>query len=216
MPIVVHLGGTIKDYRELSPGWLPSACLLCGKGPVRRHQLRPHAGPPGGPKLWTYRYRCRCCGRVLAVVPDVMLVGGRYPASVRDQAVEAYVSGQGSYLAIATEIGVSPSTVWRWVFAFTCQASGWLSAARLWLGRMGYPMETIRFRDDLRTLFLGRGVRRPGMLEGLLIGEAVLIWLQRLRSALLDRGKGPLAGGVWGFGVHVLQHLVEASSSAGP
>lgn len=216
MPIVMHLGARIKEYRELSPGWLPPGCLLCGKGPVRRHQLRERTGEPGGAKLWTYRYRCRRCGRVFAVLPDVMVVGAWYPASVRDQAVEAYVRGEGTYLAIATEVGVSPSTVWRWVYAFTCRASRWLSAARLWLWRLGYPMEAIRFRDDLRALFLARGVRRPGMLEGLLTAEAVVIWLGRLRQALLDRRQGPLAGGIWGFGVHIVEHLVEGASPAGP
>jgi hypothetical protein len=216
MPIVVHLGDEIKSYRELSPGWLPFECLLCGKSPVRRHDLRPHTGPPGGPKLWSYRYRCRRCGRVFAVLPDVMLVGCRYPASVRDRAVEAYVTGQGTYLAIATEIGVAPSTVWRWVYALTYQAATWLAWARGWLLRLGVPIGPIRFRVDLRALFLGRGVRRPGMLEGLLTAEALLVWSDRLRRVLLERGDGPLAAGAWAFCVHVLERMGGAGAPAGP
>ena len=106
--------------------------------------------------------------------------------------------------------------MWRWVYGFTCTAARWLTAARLWLGRLGCPITALRFRDDLRVLFLLRGVRRPGMLAGLLTAEAALFWLARLRQALLDRGQGPLAGGAWGFGVHVVEHLVDAPSSTGP
>jgi predicted nucleic acid-binding protein len=145
-----------------------------------------------------------------------MIAQQRYPASVRDQAVAAYVSGQGTYLAIATEVGVSPSTVWRWVYGLTCAAARWLRTARLWLRRLGCPITPIQFRDDLRALFLQRGVRRPGMLEGLLTAEAALIWLQRLRQALLDRRQGPLADGIWGFGVHVVERLAEGTNPAGP
>lgn len=216
MPIVVHFGDGIKSYRELSPGWLPSGCLLCGKSSVRRHDLRPHAGPPGGRKLWSYRYRCRRCGLVFAVLPDEMLVGCRYPASVRDAAVQAYVTGQGTYLAIATEIGVSPSTVWRWVYALTCQAARWLAWACGWLRSLGMAVEPTHFRNELRALFLCRGVRRPGMLEGLLTAEALLIWLDRLRRVLLERGEGPLASGVWAFGVHVLERMGGTGTPAGP
>jgi transposase-like protein len=216
MPIVMHFGAGIKAYRELSPGWLPCRCLLCGKGPVRRHDLRPHTGPPGGPRLWLYRYRCRRCGRVFAVLPDGMLVGCRYPASVRDAAVEAYVTGQGTYLAIATEIGVSPSTVWRWVHALTGRAARWLAWARAWLRSLGVSVGPIRFRDDLRALFLGRGVRRPGMLEGLLTAEALMVWLDQLRRVLLERGGGPLATGLWAFGVHVLERMGGTGVPSGP
>lgn len=171
---------------------------------------------PGGPKLWVYRYRCRRCGEVFAVLPDVMLVGCRYPASVRDRAVEAYVAGQGTYLEIALELGVSPSTVWRWVYGLTRQAPSWLTATRLWLRSLGMPVGAIRFRDDLRAVFLRRGVHRPGMLEGLLTAEALLLWLDRLRRSLLDLGRGPLAAGTWAFGVHVLQRLGGGPSPAGP
>lgn len=216
MPMFFHFGDGIKWFRELSPGRLPLTCTLCGKGPVRRHDLRPHTGPPGGPKLWSYRYRCRRCGRVFAVLADLLLAGCRYPASVRDAAVEAYVTGQGTYLEIATEIGVSPSTVWRWVYALTCRAATWLAWARDWLRSLGVAVEPMRFRNELRALFLVRGVRRPGMLEGLLTAEALLVWLDRLRRVLLDRREGPLASGIWAFGVHVLERMGGAGVPAGP
>lgn len=216
MLIVVHFGDEIKSYRELSPGWLPAACLLCGEGPVWRHDLRRHLGPPGGREAWVYRYRCRRCGRVFAVLPDLLLPGCRYPASVRDEAVKAYVAGGCTYLEIAATVGVAPSTVWRWVYALTQLIARWLAWARQWLRSLGMPTGAIRFRDDLRSLFLHRGVRRPGMLEGLLTAEAALVWLERLRQALLGRGRGPLAGGIWAFGVHVVERLGSGAIPAGP
>lgn len=153
---------------------------------------------------------------MFGVLPDTMLVGCRYPASVRNRAVEAYVTGEGTYLEIATEVGVSPSTVWRWVHALSCRAAAWLTWAQGWLRSLGVAVDRVRFRDDLRALFLVRGVRRPGMLEGLLTAEALVLWLDRLRRALLERGHGPLAAGTWAFGVHVLERLGGGPSPAGP
>ena len=51
---------------------------------------------------------------LLSVLADVWLPRCSYPAATRDRAVAAYVSGRGTYEAIATEIGVAKSTVWRW------------------------------------------------------------------------------------------------------
>ena len=161
------------------------------------------------------RFRCRRrgCGGVLSVVADLWLPRCSYPAATRDRAVAAYVSGHGTYEAIAAEIGVAKSTVWRWVAAAVVRAAAWLERIRQWLRRFGVADGPILIRHELRTLFLRRRVRRPGMLEGLLLVEALLTWMQRLRQVLMRHGHGPLAEGLFAFGAHVLDRLEPASAS---
>ena len=92
-------------------------------------------------------------------------------------------------------------------------AAAWLGTIIQWLRRLGVPDGPILFRHELRTLFLGRRVRRPGMLECLMLVEALLSWGQRLRQVLGQRGYGPLAAGLFAFSVHVLDRLETASAS---
>lgn len=216
MLIVVHLGGSIKSYRELSRHWTPDGCPGCGSSSLVLHDGYPHGSEPGDARpVWFVRFRCRRrgCGSVVSVLADLWLPRCGYPAATRDRAVAAYVSGQGTYEAIATEIGVAKSTVWRWVAAAVARAAAWLESICRWLRRLGEPDGPILFRHELRTLFLGRRVRRPGMLEGLLLVEALGGLAQRLRQVLLRHGHGPLAAGLFAFGVHVLDRLEAASAS---
>jgi transposase-like protein len=145
----------------------------------------------------------------VGVLPDLLLRGASYPASTRDRAVAAYVTGRATYAAIARELGVSRSTVWRWTYAATQAAAGWMETVRAGLQSLGEPDEPVRYREDLRALFQRRRVRRPGMLNGLLLVEALVEPVRRLREALLARGLGPLAAGLHAFGQHILARLAN-------
>lgn len=84
------------------------------------------------------------------------------------------------------------------------------------LRQLGLPDGPIVFRHELCALFLRRRVRRPGMLEALLLVEALLDWVERLRRALLRQGRGPLPAGLHAFGCHVLQALQAVAARASP
>ncbi|MDE3074835.1 MAG: hypothetical protein KGJ86_05355 [Chloroflexota bacterium] len=217
MYIVMHMGSSIKAYRQLCRTWTPSACLAGDGDAVKLHDAYAHwAGPDQKEPIPILRFRGRRCWCVVTVLPDLLLPGCSHPAEVRDRAVEAYVTGQGTYEEVAAEVGVAKSTVWRWVFAAGRQAAAWLEQVRRLLRQLGLPDGPVTFRHELRALFLLRGVRRPGMLEALLLLEALLGWVERLRRALLERGRGPLPAGLHAFGWHGLARLQEASARAGP
>jgi transposase-like protein len=213
MTIVLHLGDTIKSYRQRFRTWWPARCPGCGGARLRAHDVYSHGAEPGAEPVSIQRFRCRGrgCQQRVSLLPDVLLPRCSYPAAVRDRAVAAYVNGRGTYEEIAAEIGVSKSTVWRWVHEAVERSERWLAVTRAELRRLGEPDGPVVFRHDLRVLFIRRRVRRPGMLDGLLIVEALLGWVARLRQALLDHRLGPLPGGLFAFGRHVLDRLQPPS-----
>lgn len=153
---------------------------------------------------------------MVSVLPDLLLPGCSHPAEVRDRAVLAYLTGKRTYEDVASEVGVAKSTVWRWVFEAGRQAASWLEQIRALLRRLGLPDGPVHFRHELRALFVARRVRRPGMLEALLVLDALVEWADRLRRALLQQGRGPLAAGLHGFCHHVLAPLASSAISSGP
>ena len=210
MVIVVHLGVSIKSYRERSRSWAPAQCPVCGDQRLRPHDQRPHGAlTPADAPLMLDRFRCRgrLCQARVTVLPDLLLPHCSYPAEVRDRAVWAYVNGQGTYEEIAARVGASKSTVWRWVFAAVRRGQAWLATVQTELAALGEPDGPVLFRHDLRALFVLRRVRRPGMIEGLVVVQALFLWIGRLRQAWLDRQWGPLPEGLFAFGCHVLDRL---------
>ena len=216
MHIVVHLGDSSKPYRDLISGWRPPECVCGESDEAMLHDAYPHwAGPGERQEIPLLRFRGRRCRRVFSVLPDLLLSCCSYPASVRDQAVARYVRGEGTYEEIARELGVAKSTVWRWVFETGQRADAWLEQVQTLLRRLGLPCGPVIFRHELRALFVRRRVRRPGMLEALILIEALLEWMERLREALLRAGRGPLPSGWHAFGWHVLDRLCM-EARAGP
>ena len=217
MHIVVHLGDSVKSYRELTSGWRSSECVCAEADVAMVHDGYPHWAGPGEEKaILILRFRGRDCRRVFSVLPDILLPGCSYPAAVRDRAVAAYVRGQGTYEEIARGLGVAKSTVWRWVHQAGLHAAAWLEQSLTLLRQIGLPSGPVTFRHELRSLFLRRRVRRPGMLESLILIEALLGLVARAREALLRAGRGPLPAGLHAFGRHVLDRLGRREARAGP
>jgi transposase-like protein len=203
MFIIVHLGTSIKACRDGLRSWAPARCPRCGGDRVRPHDTYLHEAEPGQRPLEIPRFRCGRCGARFSVLPDALLPRCSYPALVRDRAVQRYVRGEAPYEAIAAEMGVSKSTVWRWVHAATESGARWLTQTQAGLRALGEADGPVVFRHDLRALFLQRRVRRPGMLEGLVVVEALLGWMDRLRAALERRHLGPVPAGLFAFGRQV-------------
>lgn len=215
--IVIHFGPSIKAYRELCRRWTPPACLAGDGDAVRLHDTYPHGAALSQQEpIRILRFRGRRCGCVVSVLPDLLLPGCSHPAEVRDRAVLAYVTGKGTYEEVAAEVGVAKSTVWRWVFQAGQQAESWLQQIRGLLRRLGLPDGPVHFRHELRALFLVRRVRRPGMLEALLVLDALVGWVDQLRHALLELRPGPLAAGLHAFCHHILHRMTSSSIPAGP
>ncbi len=195
---------------------MPAACPGCGQTGVGGHGGYRHGGEPGDAEpLIVQRFRCAGCGKAFGVLPDALLPGSSYPASTRDRAVATYVSGKATYRQIAAQLQVAATTVWRWVLEATQSAERRLETVRAQLRALGLADGPVRFREELRAIFRSRRVRRPGMLDGLLLVEALPGWVAELREALLARGWGPLCTGLFAFGRHVLDRLAAAAGAGG-
>lgn len=204
----MHLGSSIKAYRDIGRHWSPPSCLAGDGDASRLHDVYSHwAGPGQKEPLPILRFRGRRCGQVVSVLPDILLPRCSHPAAVRDRAVAAYVTGQGTYEQVAAQVGVAKSTVFRWVAAALRRAPSWLEVVLALCRRLGLPDGPVAFRHDLRMLFRRRRVRLPGKVDGLILLEALLDWMERLRQGLLRLGHGPLPVGPHAFGHHVLDRL---------
>jgi hypothetical protein len=218
MRIVLHLGSSIKAYRERGRWWRPPQCVcVAASDLVSRHSAYGHGVEPGNQEtIRVWRFRGKGCRKVFSVLPDLLLPHCTYPAEVRDQAVIAYVRGEGTYGEIAARFGVAKSTVWRWVHQLGRLAARWLLVALAQLRLAGLPDGPVLYRHELRALFIRRRVRLAGMLEALLVIEALVGWVERLRQGMLHAGKGPLACGLHGFCWHVLEPLAAGVLGTGP
>lgn len=205
----LHIGDDVKQYVALSPQFRLEICPHCGERTVSLLGWYERPVPCVEGEVWArfWRYRChrRACRCVTTVLPDCLLLGAVYPAAVRDVVAQEYLSGRSTYEEIATAIGCSKSTAWRWVRALTRRAAPWLQTCRSWLGDLGHEVGPLALPEHMRGHWHRRRIRAEGMLEGLLCAGALAEWVEALRPAL--RWAGVLPGGLWAFGRHVLDAL---------
>lgn len=192
-------------WRQVPVGLKPS--VSGGKG--RHGDVVPEEVVP----VPLLRYRChrRNCRAVITVSAESLVKGGVYPVAVRELVAEEYLSGRATYGQIAEQVGCSASTAWRWMRALTWRSAIWLQACREWLAAEGEPTAEVELRQDLRALWQRRRVRAAGMLDGLLVAEALGSWIDRLR-AKWRRWERVLPRGRWGFGLHVLDALTAGAT----
>lgn len=164
-------------------------------------------------KLRLRRYDCQACGGHTTVAPDCLVPGAVYPAKVREWARQAYLSGAFTYQQAAAQIGCSKSTCWRWMRELTNCAAGWLQSCRAQLAAAGAPVGPVVLPLAKLALWQRRRIRARGMLEGLLVAEALDEWVDKLRQAWRQRPR-VLPSSVWAFGIHVLDRLAAAATQS--
>lgn len=115
MHIVAHLGYDDKSYAFTAATYWPERCLACGGWVF---------GPHDGYERWglserivIQRFRChsRGCRQVWSVLPSYLTRFQMYATAVESAAVLCYVLQGKTYTASAEAIGVSVTTVFRWV-----------------------------------------------------------------------------------------------------
>lgn len=115
MHIVAHLGHDDKSYQAAAATYWPEHCIACGGW---------HFGPHDGYERWGLderleirRFRCHSpgCRQVWSVLPSYLTHSQMYATAVEMAAVLCYVLQGKTYAAAAAEIGVSTTTVFRWV-----------------------------------------------------------------------------------------------------
>ncbi len=211
MTIFVPLGGDVKEAARQLRGWVLRRCPHCGADKTREHDRRVRVVPLGGRErveveVVQWRYVCRNCQRKTTPLPDCLVPASRYPSGVRDYAIEEYLSGRLTYQQLADVIGCSKSTCWRWLRAVTWRAGPLVQTCREQVAAAGEPVGPLVLPEGKRALWQRRRVRAPGMLEGLLLGEALLGWAGRFREAWRRRPI-VLPEGLWSLCCHVLEHL---------
>lgn len=115
MHIVAHLGHDDKSYELAATVYWPERCIACGGWVF---------GPHDGYERWGLservvirRFRCHSqgCRQVWSVLPSYLTRFQMYATAVEIAAVLCYVLQGKTYAAAAEEIGVSTTTVFRWV-----------------------------------------------------------------------------------------------------
>ena len=115
MHIVAHLGHDDKSYVPAAADYWPPGCLSCGGWVL---------GPHDGYERWGLserivirRFRCHSpgCRQVWSVLPSYLTRFQMYATAVETAAVLCYVLQGYTYKAAAEIIGVSMTTVFRWV-----------------------------------------------------------------------------------------------------
>jgi transposase-like protein len=226
MMMFAPMGDDVKQADAALRGFRLSSCAVCqAPGPVVHDKVlrlvpvglkgvalgaaRPRVGEVREQEvveLELRRYRCRACGSRITAAADCLLPRAVYPAAVREWATQEYLSGRATYQELAEQIGCSKSTCWRWIRALTRFAAEWLQCCREQLAAAGQRVGPVVLPEAKRALWQRRRIRAEGMLEGLLLAEALLEWVDRLRAAWRPRPQ-LLPPGVWAFGEHVLERL---------
>ena len=214
MTIFVPMGSDVKDAAERLREWVLEKCPHCGSEQLRVHDhwvrvVPVKNGAGADVEMLQKRYVCRRCGRRIIPVPDCMVPDGRYASAVRDYAIEEYISGRPTYQGLAEAIGCSKSTCWRWQHDLTRRAEPWVQTCREQVAAAGEPVGPLELPEGKRALWRRRRIRAPGMLEGLLLGEALMGWVKRLRGAWRQRTE-VLPESFWSVCCHVLTPLVPS------
>ena len=188
MTIFVPLGSDVKVAAEGLKGRVLESCPLCGSTSLRVHDRRVRAVPLGDGTgadvaMQLMRYACRECGVRVTMLPDCLVPFGRYPSASHDLAIQEYLGGRCTHRGIAAVVSCSHSTSWRWVRALAWEAGPWVQTCREQVAAAGEAVGPLVLPESRRTLWQRRRIRAAGMLEGLLLGEALAGWVERLRAA---------------------------------
>ena len=194
MTIFVPLGSDVKVAADRLRRWDLEACPRCGAKRLRVHDERMRRVPLGDGtgadvEMRERRYACRECGLRITVLPDCLVPFGRYPSASRDFVIEAYLSGRCTHRGGAAVVSCSQSTSWRWVRALTWEAGSWVQTCREQVAAAGEAVGPLVLPESRRTLWQRRRIRAAGMLEGLLLGEALFGWVECFRGAWRRRAE---------------------------
>lgn len=115
MHIVAHLGHDDKSYALAAASYWPRGCLACGGWVFGSHDGYERWGL--SERVVIRRFRCHSpgCRQVWSVLPSYLTRSQMYATAVETAAVLCYVLQGHTYKAAAETIGVSMTTVFRWV-----------------------------------------------------------------------------------------------------
>jgi hypothetical protein len=88
---------------------------------VERSGFKTHRSGKGR-QILVQRFQCRTCGRTFLQTP-------KYDEDLKVRAINAYFDVEGSYRAVARELGVKADTVWGWVQELGTQCRGFPEVA---------------------------------------------------------------------------------------
>ena len=117
MSIVLYLGRTVKEYKEISGGRIKALlsggtlqCELCLR-PMRRHSSYVRGIAETGEEIEITMVWCRKCKNWHALLPDFLLPNKHYSGNE----VEDVIIASGTESALQIETKASESTVLRWI-----------------------------------------------------------------------------------------------------
>lgn len=223
MLIVAHIGENLNEYRLLCDRYFPESCPTCSSSRLRHHDHHMHNAGDQEP-VPVYRFRCnrRGCRQVFTVLPDLFEPGQSIPTATKEKAVLAYAATVSTCSQAAETVGVSASTVWRWVEQASTGAPEWVAQMQNWLHSV-YPGTYVAVAVDetLRPRWLSRRLRLAEKVTRLLLLEYLPVLVKRCRRAaekLLRLHSAPAVQTGWpptclGFCWRILPGLVGSGGT---
>jgi len=139
MPIIMYLGGNVKEYEEKSEGLIMRAisegrlsCELCLKA-MARHSSYERSKKETGEKLTITIVWCSKCRKWHSVQPDFMLPQKHYSGNE----IEGVVIDSGTLSADEIDTEASYSTVRRWIKQIGEKVRQAVSILKYLFGRAG-------------------------------------------------------------------------------
>lgn len=222
MLIVVHIGESINEYRQLCRWYMPEACPTCEGEWLRRHGHYLHSAGDEAP-VPVFRFRCnqRGCHQVFAVLPDLFTPHQSLPIAIEEQAVSQYAATLGTCKEVGASAGVSASTVWRWVQRAAAQVEQWVTDIQRWLQESRGAYRAVEVDETLRPRWWSRRLRLDGTVTKLLLLDRLPQLVRQCRATvvtILQRGSAVPVSPDWpttalGFCRQVLPGLVASDFS---
>lgn len=226
MYIIAHLGHDDKSYAQAAAFYWPERCLVCGQEAVGAHDGYERWGLTE--RVGIRRFRCLypSCRQVWSVLPSYLTRFQMYATAVEAAAVLGYVLEGKTYAQVATETGVSVTTVFRWVKEGALAAAVTLAhvlRTLLEFTPSATPPTEPQPEDWLRAAtWHSRRVRRwkvPRLLELCVLLRCLELFAEQLRPSYAHQVP---AWGVWRWAIYpatkwqAIQATKDGNSRASP
>ncbi|HEY3366479.1 MAG TPA: transposase family protein [Symbiobacteriaceae bacterium] len=123
-------------------------------------------------------------------MPDLFTPNQSLPTATEEQAVLQYAATRGTCKQVAESVGVSATTVWRWVQCAASRVEPWVSDLQ---DALVGSYVAVQVDDTLRTRWRRRRLRLEGKVTQLLLLDRLPWLVKQCRATVTDMLRRELA-----------------------